>query len=187
MLGLYTPPIDYDIPFADYPPRFEDARDRVQAAMNALTLLDVQVEVTDADADKARDMFMSNKAPTDEQLSAPETVVHLHAMLTAYDHMVIKSAAQLRTYITNKLLEETANPTASIRIKALELLGKISDIGLFTEKTEVTLRHRPTAELEQMLREKLERVINASADTIPTPAELEEPVDLDIVIPSMDN
>lgn len=176
---MYTPPIDYDIPFADYPPRFEDVRDRVQAAVNALALMDVQIAVTDADADKARDLFLSEKPPTNEQLSHPETVVHLHAMLTAYDHMVIKSAAQLRTYITNKLLEETASPTASIRIKALELLGKISDVGLFTEKTEVTLRHRPTEELEQMLREKLERVINASADVVPPPKAVEKPFDLD--------
>lgn len=176
---MYTPQIDYDIPFADYPPKFEDVRDRVQAAMNALTLLDVEVAVTDADADEARTMFLTDRPPTNEQLAHPESVVHLHAMLTAYDHMVIQSAAQLRTYITNKLLEETASPTASIRIKALELLGKISDVGLFTEKTEVTLRHRPTEELEQMLREKLERVINASAEVVPAPPELDTPLDLD--------
>lgn len=179
VLGLYTPQIDYDIPFADYPPRFEDVRDRVQAAVNALTLLDVEVAVTDADADEARTLFMADSPPTNDQLSHPETVVHLHAMLTAYDHMVIKSAAQLRTYVTNKLLEETASPTASIRIRALELLGKISDVGLFTEKTEVTLRHRPTEELEQMLREKLERVINTTADVVPPPPGLDEPLDLD--------
>ena len=177
---MYTPQIDYDIPFADYPPRFEDVRDRVQAAVNALSLLDVTLEVDEADADAARSMFLAEKPPTDEELSKPESVVHLHAMLTAYDHAVIKSAAQLRTYVTNKLLEETANPTASIRVKALELLGKISDVGLFTEKTEVTLRHRPTEELEQMLREKLERVINASADVIPASPDLDMPVDLEI-------
>jgi len=181
---LYTPPIDYDIPFADYPPRFEDVRDRVQAAINAMAVLDLQVEVSESDADAARDMFLSESLPTNEQLSSPESVVHLHAMLTAYDHMVIKSAAQLRTYVTNKLLEETASPTASIRIKALELLGKISDVGLFTEKTEVTLRHRPTEELEQMLREKLERVINANAEVVPTPVppaiNLDEPLDISI-------
>jgi hypothetical protein len=32
-------------------------------------------------------------------------------------------------------------------------------VGLFTDKTEITMRHRPTEELEQMLRERLTRVI----------------------------
>jgi hypothetical protein len=44
-------------------------------------------------------------------------------------------------------------------MKSLELLGKISDVGLFTDKTEITMRHRPTEELEQLLRERLTRVI----------------------------
>jgi hypothetical protein len=51
-------------------------------------------------------------------------------------------------------------------MRSLELLGKISDVGLFTDKTEITMRHRPTEELEQLLRERLTRVINAE----PTPS-----------------
>jgi hypothetical protein len=39
------------------------------------------------------------------------------------------------------------------------MLGKISDVGLFTDKTEVTMRHRPTEELEQLLRERLTKTI----------------------------
>jgi hypothetical protein len=65
----------------------------------------------------------------------------------------------MRTYVTNKLILETENPDPRIRLKSLELLGKISDVGLFTDKTEITLRHRPTEELEQMLRERLTQVI----------------------------
>jgi hypothetical protein len=41
------------------------------------------------------------------------------------------------------------------------MLGKISDVGLFTDKTEITMRHRPTEELEQMLRERLTKVLEA--------------------------
>lgn len=176
---MYSPDIDHDIPFADYPPSFKDVQERVEAAINALAVLDVPVEVMDGDADIARQLFRAESPPTDAQLAAPATVVHLHALLTAYDHEVVRSATQLRNYITNKLLEETASPTASVRIKALELLGKISDVGLFTEKTEVTLRHRPTEELEQMLREKLEKVITGSAETVPPPRAMNRPVDLD--------
>jgi hypothetical protein len=44
-------------------------------------------------------------------------------------------------------------------MKALELLGKISDVGLFTDKSEVTYRHRPTEELERLLKERLAKVL----------------------------
>jgi hypothetical protein len=52
----------------------------------------------------------------------------------------------------------------------LELLGKISDVGLFTDKTEITMRHRPTEELEQLLRERLTKVLEAEVvdNTKPT-------------------
>lgn len=177
---MYTPTIDTDIPFADYPVKFSDLKGRVDAAIASLAELDVQVEVSDADAAKARVLFTSDKRPTDEELADPETVVHLKALLTAYDMAVVKSAVQLRNFVTNKLLRETDNSSASIRIRALELLGKISDVGLFTDKTEITLRHRPTAELEQMLREKLERVVEGSAETIPPHPVAEREIRLDI-------
>jgi hypothetical protein len=92
--------------------------------------------------------------------------VYLQSLLNEYDKIVIKSAAQLRTYVTNKLLAETANPDPRIRLKSLELLGKVSDVGLFTDKTEITMRHRPTEELEQLLRERLTKVIEG--DVVPT-------------------
>jgi hypothetical protein len=65
-------------------------------------------------------------------------------------------------------------------MKALELLGKISDVGLFTEKTEITMRHRPTEELEQLLRERLTKVIEA--EPVPTPSYMdpERPISLDL-------
>jgi hypothetical protein len=88
-------------------------------------------------------------------------VVYLQSLLSEYDTVVVKSAQQLRTYVTNKLLAETANADPRIRMKSLELLGKISDVGLFTDKTEITMRHRPTEELEQMLRERLTKVLEA--------------------------
>jgi hypothetical protein len=88
-------------------------------------------------------------------------VVYLQSLLSEYDTVIVKSAQQMRTYVTNKLLAETANPDPRIRMKSLELLGKISDVGLFTDKTEITMRHRPTEELEQLLRERLTKVLEA--------------------------
>ena len=77
-----------------------------------------------------------------------------------FGHSVVKSATQVRHLVTNKLIEETENPDPRIRIRALELLGKISDVGLFAEKTEVTITHQTTDDLKERLREKLTRLVN---------------------------
>ena len=53
-----------------------------------------------------------------------------------------------------------ANPDPRVRIRALELLGKISDVGLFAEKSEVTITHQSTEELRNKLRSKLAKLIN---------------------------
>jgi hypothetical protein len=61
--------------------------------------------------------------------------------------------------VTNRLIEESQNPDPRIRIRALELLGKHSDVGLFSEKQEVTITHQTTDELKAKLRAKLQRLI----------------------------
>ena len=43
-------------------------------------------------------------------------------------------------------------------MRALELLGKISDVGLFAEKSEVTITHQSTDDLKAKLRKKLEKL-----------------------------
>jgi hypothetical protein len=60
--------------------------------------------------------------------------------------------------VTNKLIDETENPDPRVRIRALELLGKISDVGLFAEKSEVTITHQSTDDLRARLREKLQKL-----------------------------
>lgn len=159
---MYTPVIDYDVPLADYTPTFESLEHRVASAMSSLVDLDsvpFPDDITESDKIKSRAIFMGEQVATDTDLSSPPVVAHLSALLNEYDHTIIRSAGQLRTYITNKLLEETSNPDPRIRLRSLELLGKVSDVGLFTDKTEITMRHKPTEELEQLLRERLTKVI----------------------------
>ena len=56
------------------------------------------------------------------------------------------------------MILETENPDAKVRLRALELLGKISDVGLFSEKSEVTITHQSTDDLKARLRKKLEKL-----------------------------
>ena len=64
---------------------------------------------------------------------------------------VAKDAAQLRTVATNKLIELMSDPDPKIQIRAIELIGKIADVGLFAERTEITIGTRSTEDLEKEL------------------------------------
>jgi len=168
------PEIETDIPFAAYPPTFETLQARVEAAFKSIAVLSEReasagVEVTDEDIMHARGVLLNTSRTKEKDLSAPGVVVHLKAILDEYDATVVQSAVQLRNYVTNKLIEDSTNPDPRVRLRCYELLGKISDVGLFTDKTEVTLRHRPTEELEQLLRERLMKTINADPYAVDTP------------------
>jgi hypothetical protein len=108
----------------------------------------------------------TSKRVTDKRAAKlpPPALVATHGILTQFGHSVVESAVQVRHLVTNKLIEETENPDPRVRIRALELLGKISDVGLFTEKTEVTITHRTTDELRDSLRSKLAKLVNPTEE-----------------------
>ncbi len=88
-------------------------------------------------------------------MKTPVAVQRLVGMLTAYDWEFVEQAKSLRGYTVAKLLEETENPNANIRLKALGLLGKVTEVGLFTEKIEVKQAPASDAELDARIKEKL--------------------------------
>jgi hypothetical protein len=61
----------------------------------------------------------------------------------------------------------------------LELLGKISDVGLFAEKSEVTVTHQSTDDLRANLRSKLEKLVNPPLEIENAVFEEQDSVDLD--------
>ena len=86
-------------------------------------------------------------------------IVLTNSILTEFGRSVVESSVQIRHLVTNKLLLETENPDPRTRIRALELLGKISDVGLFAEKSEITITHQSTDDLKSKLRRKLEKLV----------------------------
>ena len=91
----------------------------------------------------------------------PGVILKLAALIAQYDHKVVKTTEQLRMYTINRLIEESA-PTqgAGVRMKALELIGKMTDVGLFTERAEITVKHEPTDKLTERLRDRLAILID---------------------------
>lgn len=112
----------------------------------------------------AREAFaaMTTAVPEQDQtaslirLKTPAAIQKLNSMLTAYDWEWIERSAELRSYAVGKILEETNHIDARVRLRALELLGKVTEVGLFTERVEITKRNLDEEELETRVREKLE-------------------------------
>jgi hypothetical protein len=90
-------------------------------------------------------------------IKTPEAVQRLVGMLSAYDWEFVQQAKEIRGYTVAKLVEETEHPNANVRLKALVALGKVTEVGLFTEKIEVKKTELSDTELETRIKEKLNR------------------------------
>ena len=151
---------------------FLDLRERAEAACRSIELLEsygLDTTPTVEDQEVAATIltaYAQNPAATSQQVTharaaalTPASLQHLRTYLDEFGHIVVNQAAEVRNLVTNRLLEESQNADPRIRIRALELLGKISDVGLFTERTEVLVTHQTTDELRAKLRKKLEKLI----------------------------
>ena len=120
---------------------------------------DIAAKIAIAYAD---DPEKTSRKATNKRIATltPASLVLTGNILTEFGASVVESAVSLRHLVTNKLILETENPDPRVRIRALELLGKISDVGLFAEKSEVTVTHQSTDDLKAKLRRKLEKLVN---------------------------
>ena len=166
------------VPIPDDSP-FTDMTVHVNAAANSALFLaehGLDLEPTNSDQDVASTLAMSyakdpektNKKATPKRIAAlsPASLVLTNNILTEFGQSVVDSATQVRHLVTNKLLLETENPDPKIRIRALELLGKVSDVGLFAEKSEVTITHQSSDDLRAKLRGKLEKLVKPVEDIV---------------------
>ena len=163
---------DIGVPIPDKLPVL-DLKDRLKAASNtALDLAEHGLDITPNKEDQdiaakltvayAEDPEKTSKKVTTNKASTlpPASIVLTNSILTEFGQSVVESATQIRHLVTNKLLIESEHVDPKQRIKALELLGKISDVGLFSEKSEVTITHQSTDDLRAKLRQKLEKLVN---------------------------
>lgn len=144
---------------------------RVAARTAALMAeLDMPFEMTEEDERLAHDLFkqvdkQKRKNSKDEYnppaLYQGNVALKLSALLTEYDHRVVLDATQARTYITNRLLEISSCGDPKHELRAIELLGKLSDVGAFTEKSEVTITHRTSDDLKNAIADKINRLLAA--------------------------
>ena len=137
---------------------FVDLKDRAEAACNTAEQLvehGLDVAPTKEDQENAAKLV----AAYAEATLTPASLMLTDKILKEFGQSVVESSIQIRHLVTNKLLLESENPDPRVRMRALELLGKISDVGLFSEKSEITITHQSTDDLREKLRGKLERLV----------------------------
>lgn len=99
-------------------------------------------------------------------IKTPEAVQHLVGSLTAYDWEFIEHAKQIRGKLVATLLEELGHLDARIRLKAAQMLGNVTEVGLFTSKVEVTNKVvHDEDELNTKVADRLKRLLDASVVT----------------------
>ena len=142
----------------------------VDAAVRTLDFLaddELQAPPTARDASVARDTFaaLTGGAPAEitqqhvTNLKSPAAVQHLVGMLSAYDWDFVDEAKRIRGYVVSKLLEETRHPDARIRLRALQLVGTLTEVASFTERSEVIHKNEGAQEIEDRLRAKLKSLL----------------------------
>lgn len=158
--------IDSNVPL---PPSMAEAlppmstKEELEVRANTIKLLSdltgkpiVPKEENKAQAREAAKEAVENK-PVDLSRYPNETIAYLAGMVSQYDAMVVNELAELKLFVVNKLIEDTGNKDARIRIQALRALGEVDGVDAFKRRTEITVRHRSTEEIERALLEKLDK------------------------------
>ncbi len=95
------------------------------------------------------------------ELDLPEEIKSAVGMVTAYQWKFIEQAEELRSMSVAKIVKETDHPDARIRLKALEMLGKVTEVALFTERLSVKTDEISDEELDEKIKNKLSKYMGA--------------------------
>lgn len=190
--------IDTDVPLTDRDPDLRDLAVRAMACCKTLQEAEEAGVVfpDPGDEDKttatalvtayAGDPEGASRTATPERFGAlhPAAVKLTATILKEFGTTVVAQAHEIRNLVINKLILETENTDGKLRIKALELLGKMTDVSLFTERKEITHVQRTTDEVAQELRARIERLRNAVTLEQTETGEYAAPESIDTVLES---
>lgn len=97
------------------------------------------------------------------------TALHLTALLTEYDLHIVQSAQQIRNLCTNLLIEKAVKgKTETVQLRAVEMLGKIADVALFSEVSVVNINHMSVDDIKKGLRDKINSLRLAVTNSVTT-------------------
>lgn len=159
------PDLAIQMPFENLP--LKDFREKAIAACNSAEFLGLDMTPSEKDkeeAEQAAYAVAENEEKANKKLvkkdMRPASYGEVKKVLDEFSVRVVDNAMQIRLLVTNKLIIDSDSPDDRTRLRALELLGKITDVGLFTEKSEVTINNRSTQDLLQSVRAKIQRLMH---------------------------
>ena len=180
------PTDEYPIPYDTSDEEFDTFADKLASIGNTAELLEqlgAPVETTRGTLKEETDLLdraLAQQSITPLKSSLP-AALGAAAFLKAYGQSRALDIDQVRAALTNKLLEIADCGEIKYELKAIELLGKHSDIGLFTERSEITIKHTNPDSLEEAIKERVKRLLNADVvDMKPLGMDLDEELGLTV-------
>ena len=192
------PNLDKPVPDVARPQTVDDIDDEIRVKANTAMMLaeldeDCSPDMTAEDNEQARKLFQDmgkKKSPEEaasirKELNKTGVALRLGYYISDYEKQVIEDKVQVRNIVTNRLLEISENEDPKYALKALELLGKASD--LFTERAELTITHKTSDELKDALRSRIEKLKQLEdKNTVPHSENLVRELDVTDVTPKDD-
>lgn len=162
------PTADVPVPFDVSEESPKTQKDGIAIAANTAELISQLgggIDFSEKDGKQVVDL-VTKAAKTPKHIKTSGQAAAAAAILRKYDFQAIADAQQARNLITNKLIELADCGDLKIEIKALELLGKHSDIGIFTERSEITVHHTTSQSLENSIKERIKRLLHSDVTDI---------------------
>ena len=172
------PTADHPIPFDTEDEVVPTFAEELAVAGNTAELqveLGAPLEVDERTANQEKSLIeQAIKNRKTKALTNPNTAFAAAAFLRTYGQQMALDVVQARSAITNKLMEIANCGDPRYELKALELLGKHKDISLFSDRSEITINYKDPAHLENEIKERIKRLMNASVvETVPSGAALD--------------
>jgi hypothetical protein len=159
------PTKDYRVPFNTDDEKPETFKDELAVTANTMDLLEglgMAIESTPQEAEKTKKLV---KAAIQNQKVSGLQNTHVafaaKEFLRNYANQLALDVHEVRSAVTSKLMEIANCGDPKYELRALELLGKHSDIGLFTERSEITVNYKSSGDLENAIKERVKRLLNA--------------------------
>ena len=174
-----TPSKDHKVPYDTDPQTTENFFEEMVVAANTaetLEALGAPLEVDPVTYDREKALIDAvAKRQQSEPLKNYSTALAASGFLKTYGQNLAFDVGQVRAALTNKLMEIANCGETKYELKALELLGKHSDIALFNERSEITINYNSPDALESAIKERVKRLLNAQIiDITPPGMDLDE-------------
>ncbi len=180
---LIEPTKDHPVPYDLAEEKPATLLDEIAVAGNTAELqieLGAVLDVTEGDAQREKELLDAvANAKKPSNLTNQSTAFAAATFLRTYGQQLAMDAAEARAAITNKLMELADCGDPRYELKALELLGKHSDIGIFTERSEITVNYSSPEDLEKAIKDRVKTLLNATVvDTVPLSQSLDKELGL---------